>query len=88
MAAGGSIPSVSVFLVALVVLVFIRSFSLSVQTINQEEEQLMNKVKTTAIFSTLETIWAIGVSCTAGALSPYAHSHISYAAQESIKLKG
>ncbi|WP_158087284.1 MULTISPECIES: hypothetical protein [Vibrio] len=48
----------------------------------------MNKVKTTAIFSTLETIWAIGVSCTAGALSPYAHSHISYAAQESIKLKG
>ncbi len=33
----------------------------------------MNKVKTTAIFSTLETIWAIGVSCTAGALSPYVY---------------
>lgn len=42
----------------------------------------MNKVKTTAIFSTLETIWAIGVSCTAGALSPYAHLHILQTAQE------
>jgi len=59
-----------------------------VQTINQEEEQLMNKVKTTAIFSTLETIWAIGVSCTAGALSPYTHSHILQTAQDGIKLKG
>ncbi|CAH1535304.1 hypothetical protein THOG05_20093 [Vibrio rotiferianus] len=33
----------------------------------------MHKVKTTAKLSTLETIWAIGVSCMAGALSPYVH---------------
>jgi hypothetical protein len=72
-AAGGSIPLVSVFLVALVILVCIRSFSLSVQTINQVEEPPMNKMKTTATFSILETIWAIGVSCTAGSLSPYVH---------------
>lgn len=72
-AAGGSIPLVSVFLVALVILVCIRSFSLSVQTNNQVEESPMHKVKTTAKLSALETIWAIGVSCTAGALSPYAH---------------
>ncbi|CAK1943433.1 MULTISPECIES: hypothetical protein [Vibrio] len=48
----------------------------------------MNKVKITAIFSTLETIWAIGVSCMAGALSPYAYLNILQTAQEGIELKG
>jgi len=70
----GAIPLVLVFFVALVILTLLRSLNikqyLSVQSSNQVEERPMTKKKTLAIISTIETIWAIGVSYTTSVLSP------------------
>lgn len=72
--AGGLIPLVFIFPLALVILSLIRALNIEkyqlVQTCDKVEEKPMNKIKNLVAISIIETIWGIGVSFTAGVLSP------------------
>lgn len=72
MIAGGSIPLVYVFLIALSFTVVIRIIfeKLSAQ-FNKRKEVCMKKTNPFKIINltSIESIWAIGVNCSAGALS-------------------